>query len=41
MSVISLPDRDETVKTAVDAVWEFLSEVEDLEMLRYERGRPT
>jgi hypothetical protein len=39
MSVISLPDRDETVKTAVDTVWEFLSEVEDIEMLRYERRK--
>ncbi len=39
MSVISLPDRDETVKAAVDTVWEFLSEVEDIEMLRYERRK--
>jgi hypothetical protein len=39
MSVISLPDRDETVKEAVDSVWEFLSEVEDIDMLRYERRK--
>ena len=39
MSVISLPDRDETVKKAVDAVWEFLEEVEDLEQLKYERKK--
>ena len=31
MSVISLPDRDETVKQAVDAAWEYLEAVEDLE----------
>jgi hypothetical protein len=39
MRVISLPDRDETVKVAVDTVWEFLAEVEDLDMLRYERRK--
>ncbi|MFH1112567.1 MAG: DUF1998 domain-containing protein [Pseudomonadota bacterium] len=39
MSVISLPDRDETVKQAVDQVWDFLSEVEDIEQLRYERRK--
>ena len=39
MSVISLPDRDETVKVAVDAAWEFLEEVEDLEQLKYERKK--
>jgi len=39
MSVISLPDRDETVKVAVDTVWDFLAEVEDLDMLRYERRK--
>lgn len=39
MSVISLPDRDETVRRAVDAVWEFVSEAEDLEQLRYERRK--
>ena len=39
MSVISLPDRDETVKKAVDTVWEFVAEVEDEEQLRYERKK--
>lgn len=39
MSVICLPDRDETVKQAVDAAWEFLEEVEDLDQLKYERKK--
>lgn len=39
MSVISLPDRDETVKAAVDQVWDFISEVDSLEMLQYERRK--
>ena len=39
MSVISLPDRDETVKKAVDAAWEFVEEVEDIVQLRYERKK--
>src|SRR5437867_1697885 len=39
MSVISLPDREEKVKEPVDAVWEFLSEVQDIEQLRYERKK--
>ena len=39
MSVISLPDRDETVKKAVDAAWEFVEEVEDIQQLRYERKK--
>lgn len=39
MSVISLPDRDEDIKEAVDAVWDFLEEVEDIEQLKYERKK--
>ena len=39
MSVISLPDRDETVKKAVDAAWEFVEEVEDLDQLQAMSGR--
>jgi hypothetical protein len=39
MSVISLPDRDETVKKAVDTAWEFVEEVEDIDQLRYERKK--
>jgi hypothetical protein len=34
MSVISLPDRDETVKHAVEAVWDFLEEAEDADGAR-------
>ena len=39
MRVISLPDRDDTVKAAVDAVWEFLEIAEDLDDIRRERRR--
>src|ERR1039457_5773519 len=39
MSVISLPERDQAVKQAVDAAWSFLDIVEDLDQLRYERRR--
>jgi hypothetical protein len=39
MSVISLPDRDAMVRRSVDAVWEFLEIVENLEDLRRERKR--
>jgi hypothetical protein len=39
MSVISLPDRDETIKQAVTAAWEYLEAVENLEDLRYERKK--
>jgi Domain of unknown function (DUF1998) len=39
MSVISLPDRDETVKQAVTAAWEYLEAVESIEELRYERKK--
>src|SRR5205085_9636315 len=39
MSVISLPDRDEVVRRAVDAAWSFLDIVEGLDQLRYERRR--
>ncbi len=40
MSVISLPDRDETIKQAVDQLWDFLSELEDINDLRRERRKP-
>jgi hypothetical protein len=36
MSVISLPERDETVRRAVDGAWSFLEVVESIEDLRYE-----
>ncbi len=39
MSVISLPDRDETVKQAISAAWEYLEAVESLDNLRYERRK--
>lgn len=39
MSVISLPDRNETLREAVEAVWDFVGEVEDLGMLQYERKK--
>ncbi|HUY32602.1 MAG TPA: DUF1998 domain-containing protein [Pirellulales bacterium] len=39
LTVISLPDRDEVVKQAVDAAWEFLEEVEDVDQLKYERKK--
>lgn len=39
MSVISLPVRDETVREAVDNVWDFLEEVEDTEQVKYERKK--
>src|SRR5205085_3815986 len=39
MSVISLPERDEVVRRAVDAAWSFLDIVEGLDQLRYERRR--
>jgi hypothetical protein len=39
MSVISLPDRSETVSKAVELIWDFLAEVEDEDQLRYERKK--
>ena len=39
MSVISLPDRDVAVRQAVDAVWDFLEAVEDLDDVRRERKK--
>lgn len=39
MSVISLPARDEKIRQAVDAAWEFLEEVEDVQQLQYERRK--
>ncbi len=39
MSVISLPDRNETLREAVETVWDFIGEVKDVEMLKYERKK--
>src|ERR1700722_13623081 len=39
MSVISLPERDQTVKQTVDRVWSYLEGVGGIEDLRYERRK--
>lgn len=39
LTVISLPDRDQTVKQAIDAAWEYLEAVETVEELQYERKK--
>lgn len=39
MSVISLPERDIAVRRAVDAVWDYLEAVEDIDQFRYERKK--
>jgi hypothetical protein len=39
MSVISLPDRDETIKLAVEAIWDFLEEAEDPDDVKRERKK--
>ena len=39
MSVISLPDRNESLREAVETVWDFVGEVENTDMLEYERKK--
>ena len=39
LSVISLPDRDDRIKQAVDSIWDTLEAVENLDQLRYERRK--
>ena len=39
MSVISLPDRNENVREAVETVWDFIGEIVDLDLLNYERKK--
>jgi hypothetical protein len=39
MSVISLPDRNENVREAVESVWDFIGEIEDEGELKYERKK--
>jgi len=39
MSVISLPERDQAVKQAIDSVWVFVEAVETIEELKYERKK--
>jgi hypothetical protein len=40
LSVISLPDRSETIKDAVSAAWVFLEATESEDDVRYERRKP-
>ncbi|MBL8824620.1 MAG: DUF1998 domain-containing protein [Planctomycetia bacterium] len=39
LSVISLPDRDEKIKAAVDTVWDMIEVVQDVTELQYERRK--
>ena len=39
ISVISLPERDEAVKRAIEAVWSYVEAVETIEDLKYERKK--
>ena len=39
LTVISLPDRDQTVNQAIDSAWEYLEAVETIEELQYERKK--
>lgn len=39
MSVISLPDRNENIRDAVDAVWDFVGEAEGINDVDYERKK--
>jgi hypothetical protein len=39
LSVISLPERDEAVRRAVDAVWSYVEAVETIDDLKYERKK--
>src|SRR5271157_2517138 len=39
MSVISLPERDDTVRRAIDAVWPYVEAVETIDNLKYERKK--
>ncbi|MFV1969150.1 MAG: DrmB family protein, partial [Pirellulaceae bacterium] len=39
MSVISLPDRNESLREAVETVWDFIGEVEDIRGIEYERKK--
>lgn len=40
LSVISLPERDEEIKQAVDAIWDFVSTVSGPEHMNFVRGIP-
>jgi len=39
MSAISLPDRNEELREAVESVWDFIGQVEDTSELKYERKK--
>jgi hypothetical protein len=39
MSVISLPERDDAVRRAIDAVWSYVEAVETIDNLKYERKK--
>ena len=39
MSVISLPERDDAVRQAIDAVWSYVEAVETIDDLKYERKK--
>jgi len=39
MSAISLPDRNESLREAVETVWDFVGEAEDIETIKYERKK--
>jgi len=39
MTVISLPERDDAVREAIDAVWSYVEDVETIDDLKYERKK--
>jgi hypothetical protein len=39
MSVISLPDRNQSLRESVETVWDFVGETEDIEGVQYERKK--
>jgi hypothetical protein len=39
MSAISLPDRNQSLREAVETVWDFIGEAEDIEGVQYERKK--
>ena len=39
MSAISLPDRNESLREAVETVWDFVGEADDIDTIKYERKK--
>ena len=39
VSVISLPDRNQSLRESVETVWDFVGEAEDIEGIKYERKK--